>query len=296
MKSTEFLRTEVFLQAPEDFRFQLEVSACYLCLNHKYLFLQAEQGKLDGGLWGIPCGKLEKGESKEEAVLREVFEETGISLAREGLKAVGKLYVRRPGCDFIFHMFEAFLTTLPTITLSKEHTAFQWLTSDQAFSLPLMPGEDQALLHYRNFTRDKGLDKAFVCVYLILKKGQEVLFHLRKNTGFADGHYSLPAGHVDSGETALQAMLREAYEEAGIRIDAKDLTLKHVMHRRADRVNMDLFFECKHWEGEIENKEPNKCAELAFFSKEAFPGNLLAYVRQALELSDEGVLYSESSD
>jgi 8-oxo-dGTP pyrophosphatase MutT (NUDIX family) len=37
----------------------------------------------------------------------------------------------------------------------------------------------------------------------------------RAGTGFGDGAYSLPCGHMDGGETAAQAAQREAAEELG---------------------------------------------------------------------------------
>ncbi len=66
-----------------------------------------------------------------------------------------------------------------------------------------------------------------VAVYLVLGKKQQqqqqqgalknqsILMSLRKDTGYMDGFYSLCAGHVDEGETVLEAMVREAREEIG---------------------------------------------------------------------------------
>jgi len=71
----------------------------------------------------------------------------------------------------------------------------------------------------------------FVCVYLILKRGDQMCLLLRKNTGYYDGYYGLIAGHVEEGESAVAGMIREAYEEAGIELIASQINVVHVMHR-----------------------------------------------------------------
>jgi ADP-ribose pyrophosphatase YjhB (NUDIX family) len=48
----------------------------------------------DDGLWGLPSGWVDVGESPEEAITREIKEET--SLVLEGLKVIG-FYTRLPG-------------------------------------------------------------------------------------------------------------------------------------------------------------------------------------------------------
>ena len=67
--------------------------------------------------------------------------------------------------------------------------------------------------------------------YLILKKKGKVLLQRRFNTGYMDGKYSLPAGHVDKGETFIQCVIREAKEEIGINLKLKDIKIAHLMHR-----------------------------------------------------------------
>lgn len=135
--------------------------------------------------------------------------------------------------------------------------------------------------------------QAFVAVYLMLQKDDQILMLLRKNTGYCDGQYSLVAGHVDEGESATAAMIREAKEEANIEIRADQIRVVHVMHRRADRLNVDIFYECKNWQGAIFNREPDKCAELKFFPLDRLPVNAIEYVSQAIRRAAEGKHFSE---
>jgi 8-oxo-dGTP diphosphatase len=123
-------------------------------------------------------------------------------------------------------------------------------------------------------------------LHLILRDGANVLFGLRRNTGFADGLYHLPAGHLEPDETIIAGAAREAKEELGIDIAVADLELVHTLHQREGRLS--LFFEVRGWSGEINNAEPDKCASLAWISCDAFPENLVPYARAALERIQQG--------
>jgi 8-oxo-dGTP pyrophosphatase MutT (NUDIX family) len=46
----------------------------------------------------------------------------------------------------------------------------------------------------------------FAATYLIAMQDEGVLLARRHNTGWMDGWYTLPAGHVDGGETVHEAM------------------------------------------------------------------------------------------
>jgi hypothetical protein len=65
------------------------------------------------------------------------------------------------------------------------------------------------------------------------------------------------------------------------------------MHRKTDRFNVDVFFECKNWEGEPSNLEMDKCAELHFFPIKNLPINLIPYIGQALYAITYRVPYAE---
>lgn len=130
-------------------------------------------------------------------------------------------------------------------------------------------------------------------VHLLLVREQQVLLLERMNTGYADGQYSLVAGHVDGNEPARSAMCREAWEEAGLRIQPQDLTLCHVIHRRSDDERMSLFFSASAWVGEPSNREPHKCSDLSWFALDQLPANMVGYVRHAIAQVQAGQVYSE---
>lgn len=140
---------------------------------------------------------------------------------------------------------------------------------------------------------EKTRSSAIVSVYLILRRNNNILLYLRKNTGYYDNCYGLVSGHVEDGESATAAMAREAYEEAGIEIDPDTLKAVHVMHRLTDRFNIDLFFVCDKWKGRITNQEPKKCAALDFFSFDNLPPNTIPYIQDALKAFAKGNFYSE---
>ena len=126
--------------------------------------------------------------------------------------------------------------------------------------------------------------KALVAVHLLIHKEEKILLQLREGTGWADGQYSVIAGHLDGNESVKVGMAREAFEEIGIEIHPKDLQTTCVMHRKTeDREVIDFFFTTKKWKNEITNKEPHKCKELVFYPVLQLPTNIVGYVKHAIE-------------
>jgi ADP-ribose pyrophosphatase YjhB (NUDIX family) len=124
---------------------------------------------------------------------------------------------------------------------------------------------------------------ALVAVHLFLLRAGEVLLLRRFNTGYEDGNFSVPAGHLDGGEEYRDAMIREAREELGIAIALADLAPAGVIHRRADDERIDFFFSASRWTGEVVNREPDKCDELRWYPLDGLPPNTVPYVRRALD-------------
>jgi 8-oxo-dGTP pyrophosphatase MutT (NUDIX family) len=118
-------------------------------------------------------------------------------------------------------------------------------------------------------------------VHILFVRGDRVLLLLRANTGYEDGNYSVPAGHLDGDEEVLVAATREAHEEIGVTIETARLV--GVMHRLASEERIDFFVEADEWSGEIRNCEPKKCADLHWYDIAALPPNTVPYVRRAIE-------------
>lgn len=131
-------------------------------------------------------------------------------------------------------------------------------------------------------------------VCLVLIKEDKILLSRRYNTGYGDGYYSFPAGHLEEGETLKEGVVREAKEEVGIDINMSDLELIHVMDRNViNNERMAFFFKAKEWKGDLINMEPEKCDDLKWFKINELPENTIPYIRSAINFYLNSVSYSE---
>ena len=74
-------------------KFPYKVNICYIFNKNKEVLLQHKSRGFGKGKWNGPGGKIEKGETPEEATIREVKEETGLIVKK--LKKMGEI-------EFIF--------------------------------------------------------------------------------------------------------------------------------------------------------------------------------------------------
>lgn len=129
-------------------------------------------------------------------------------------------------------------------------------------------------------------------VHLLFYRNEEVLLLKRQNTGFQDGNWSVVAGRMDGGEEVIDAAIREAKEEAGVVIKPEDIEIVGMMHRKNTASEwVDFFLYVHDWQGEIMNKEPEKCEELTWFHRNELPDNMISYIRLAVEKKHEGIWF-----
>lgn len=127
---------------------------------------------------------------------------------------------------------------------------------------------------------------------LLLDSDGLVLFGRRQNTGFEDGAWHVPAGHLETGESVVQALIREAKEEVGVTIAPEDVEFAHIMHSSSSGGRAAFFFTVRQWDGTPENREPEKCSELVWFPLDALPDHMIGYCRVALDHVAAGEYFS----
>jgi ADP-ribose pyrophosphatase YjhB (NUDIX family) len=95
------------------------------------------------GLWSLPGGRIEAGETDEEAVIREIREETGLIVVPGRL--VGS--VQRPGADgsvLVIRDYEAEITG-GTLAAADDAADARWVDLQDLGGLPLTSGLADAL-------------------------------------------------------------------------------------------------------------------------------------------------------
>ncbi len=135
-----------------------------------------------------------------------------------------------------------------------------------------------------------------ITVNALVEKNGQVLFMKRSDGFFKGGFWVLPAGHVDGNEPATQAMIRELKEELGIDVKPENVIFHHVMHSIAQSLErIDFFFRIVDFDGELKNKEPDKCDELVFFDYSNLPSPEQSSNTSLMAIKNgfSGVAYSE---
>jgi mutator protein MutT len=91
-----------------------------------------------GGLWSVPGGRVEMGETLAEAVVRELAEETGLEAMCD--QFVG--WVERIGDDYHFLILDFAVTVISTDPPRAGDDAAEaaWVSLDDVASLPLVDG------------------------------------------------------------------------------------------------------------------------------------------------------------
>ena len=124
---------------------------------------------------------------------------------------------------------------------------------------------------------------------------KEILLLLRQNTGYYDGMYDLPGGHLEAGEDLYDAMIREAKEEIGIRIKREDLKMIHICHRFHKGV-LKFVFKAKKYEGSPTNAEPDHCKELKWVEINNLPENIIPKIKREIESVKESEFYCKDGE
>lgn len=105
----------------------IEVVAGVIYKNNKFLIAQRNLKKAQGGLWEFPGGKVEKNESYESALIREIKEELNADI--EVNEYIGESIHHYPEKDIKLIFYKARLLSKNIELL--EHESCKWITKDE---------------------------------------------------------------------------------------------------------------------------------------------------------------------
>ena len=102
--------------------------------TQRFLYLLRTYAKNPGN-WGIPGGKIDKGETLLEGIIRECEEEIGHYPSDAKLVPIQKFINH----SFTYHTFFCQVADEFIPTLNEEHCGYAWVGEDQ-YPKPLHPG------------------------------------------------------------------------------------------------------------------------------------------------------------
>ncbi len=114
----------------------LRVVAGALVRDGCFLACQRPDDSDQGGLWELPGGKVEAGESDHAALERELEEELGI-VVRVGEHIADNLHAY-PAVDVLLVAYRCESSDEPEL---REHQALHWLTAAAAFEVQWAPAD-----------------------------------------------------------------------------------------------------------------------------------------------------------
>lgn len=118
-----------------------EVVAALIWDKDKFMICQRSAHKARGLLWEFVGGKVEPGEAKEQALIRECQEELAVTLS------IGDVFmdVVHEYPDLIVHLTLFNAAILEGIPKKLEHNDIKWITPSEIFNYDFCPADKEIL-------------------------------------------------------------------------------------------------------------------------------------------------------
>jgi 8-oxo-dGTP diphosphatase len=223
-----------------------------------------------GEQWTLPGGGIDFGEHPDDAVVREVHEETGldcqvgapiwIGSAHRVLDLGARGELEASEMHSVRIVYDAWVPAdapephVVEVDGSTVDARWHDLSEVESGRVPTVPMVLQALARHRPVLRQR------LAAYALVQRGDRVLLTRNSILGPRPGTWTLPGGGVDHGESPTGAVVREVREETGLEPTLGALLGVHDEHftgtaphgREEDFHGIHLVFAATVTEGEPE--------------------------------------------
>lgn len=111
---------------------------------------------------------------------------------------------------------------------------------------------------------------------MIITQDEKILL-LKRQGAHGSGTWSLPGGHLEWNESLEDCAKRETAEEAGIEIkNPLFFAVTNDIMNDEDRHYITIFMKATEFSGEPKICEPERCAEMEWFSLDDLPAPLFS--------------------
>ncbi|WP_193614775.1 NUDIX hydrolase [Nocardioides lijunqiniae] len=207
------------------------VAAYAVILREGRILLSRLSPRLSRGeMWTLPGGGIDHGEDPREAVVREVYEETGLPVSIGDTAHTFSLHLpdtwrhgRRADAHSVRIVYDGWV---PVDAPEPHVVEVDGSTSDAAWhpvgdvvdgTVPTVSLVREALAVHEPFRLQRA------AAYALVERDDAVLLTRVSPRGFHTGLWSLPGGGIDHGEAPRDAVVREVLEETGVAVEVGDV-------------------------------------------------------------------------
>lgn len=136
----------------------LVVAAALINSKNEVLLASRPKGKALAGLWEFPGGKIDAGETPEQALVRELSEEIGVIVREDSLKSLTFVSYNYP--DFNLLMPIWVIRDWEGVAKALENQELAWVSSERLDDYSMPPADEPLREFLKDYLRNEQIRKS----------------------------------------------------------------------------------------------------------------------------------------